>query len=218
MASEKQRRLQTILDSGVVGIIRTERSDRLVRAARALRKGGVTCIEVTMTTPGALEVIEQASSELDDALIGAGSVLDAETARQALTAGATYLVSPIVDRGMIEMAHRYGAVVAPGAFTPTEVMTAWDAGADIVKIFPASRLGPGYIRDIKAPLPQVNLMPTGGVNLENAADFIRAGACALGTGSSLLDKQALADGRFEVLTERAERFVREVKTGREDRS
>lgn len=203
-------------ETGVVGVIRTQSSEKLVKVARAIREGGVCCIEVAMTTPNALKVIEEVSDELEDVLIGAGTVLDAETARSAILAGAQYLVSPTTDRDMIKMARRYDKIVAPGAFTPTEIMTAWEAGADIVKVFPASRLGPKFLSDVRAPLPQVSLMPTGGVSKDNAADFIRAGAEVLCVGSALIDKQAIAEGNYEKLTENARELIAAVERGREE--
>ncbi|MBS3788643.1 MAG: bifunctional 4-hydroxy-2-oxoglutarate aldolase/2-dehydro-3-deoxy-phosphogluconate aldolase [Candidatus Bipolaricaulota bacterium] len=209
-----QTTLDKMIDSGVVGVIRTESSEKLLKVSEALKVGGVSCIEVAMTTPDALTVIEEVSGQLDDVLIGAGTVLDAETARSAILAGAEYLVSPTTDLDMIEMCKRYDKVVAPGAFTPTEVMKAWQAGADIVKVFPASRLGPKFISDIKAPLPQASLMPTGGVSQDNAADYIRAGADAVCAGSALLDKQAIAKENWEVLTSNAKQLVEAVKEGR----
>mgnify|MGYP006278901893 CR=1 FL=1 len=210
----KRENLQRILDSGVVGVIRTEDSSKLLRVSQALKQGGVHCIEVAMTTPGALEVIDQVTERVEDVLVGAGTVLDAETARSAILAGAEYLVSPTTDKDMIAMARRYDKIVAPGAFTPTEAMTAWQAGADIIKIFPASRLGPEYLSDLKAPLPQLSLMPTGGVNEENATEFIEAGADVVCAGSALIDKEAITAGDYEVITENAEKLVAAVEAGR----
>lgn len=213
--ANKAEKKKLLLDSGVVGVIRTKSSEKLINVSRAIKKGGVNCIEVAMTTPNALSVIEEVSDRLEDVLVGAGTVLDAETARSAILAGAEYLVSPTTDLAMIKMAKRYNKIVAPGAFTPTEVMTAWEAGADLVKIFPASRLGPKFISDVKAPLPQVSLMPTGGVNKKNAAEFIRAGAEVLCVGSALLDKEAMANENYEVLTQNARDLVEAVEKGRE---
>jgi 2-dehydro-3-deoxyphosphogluconate aldolase/(4S)-4-hydroxy-2-oxoglutarate aldolase len=159
-------------------------------------------------------VIEEVASKLDDVLVGAGTVLDPETARMAILSGAEFIVSPTLNFRVIELAQRYGKVVAPGTFSPTEILTAWEAGADIVKVFPATRLGPQYFRDIKAPLPQVRLMPTGGVDASNAAEFIRAGADVICVGSALIDKKAIAAGRFEVLTENARKLIEAVKAGR----
>lgn len=212
--NQKSENLQIMLKTGVVGVIRTKSSEQLLQVAEAIREGGVKCIEVAMTTPNALEVIEEVAAKLEDVLVGAGTVLDPETARAVILAGAQYIVSPVVNFGVIEVAKRYGKIVAPGAFTPTEIINAWEAGADIVKVFPATRVGPQYISDLKAPLPQVLLMPTGGVNKDNAADFIRAGADVICVGSALIDKKAIAEGRFEVLTENAKMLIQAVKEGR----
>jgi len=214
---KNQSTLEKMKTSGVVGVIRTKSSKKLLKVARAIKEGGVNCVEVAMTTPDALSVIEEVSQQLDDVLIGAGTVLDAETARAAILAGAEYLVSPTTDPEMIKLCKRYDKVVAPGAFTPTEIMEAWEAGADIVKVFPASRLGPKFISDVKAPLPQVSLMPTGGVSKDNASEFISAGADVLCVGSALLDKEAIANEDYNVLTENARELIEAVKKGRESR-
>ncbi|MFB6215079.1 MAG: bifunctional 4-hydroxy-2-oxoglutarate aldolase/2-dehydro-3-deoxy-phosphogluconate aldolase [Candidatus Bipolaricaulia bacterium] len=206
--------LQRMKQAGVVAVMRTESPEELVEVSRALKKGGVECIEVAMTTPGALEVIESVTDEIENVLIGAGTVLDAETARSAILAGAEYVVSPTTDFEMIKMAKRYGKVVAPGTFTPTEIMNAWQAGADIIKVFPASRLGPKYISDVKSPLPQVSLMPTGGIDQGNAEDFIKAGADVLAAGSALIDKKAIAEGNYQVITENARKLVETVRATR----
>ncbi len=211
----KTNNFKMIIETGVVGVIRTKSSQKLLRVAEAIREGGVKCIEVAMTTPNALEVIKEVAGNVEDVLIGAGTVLDAETARAAILAGAEYLVSPTTDLDMIKMCKRYDKVVAPGAFTPTEIMTAWQGGADIVKVFPAARLGPKFLSDVKAPLPQVKLMPTGGVSQENAAEFIRKGADVICVGSALIDKKAIAEGNFKVLTEKAKTLIQAVKKGRE---
>lgn len=210
----KDKNLRLMLETGVVGVVRTESPKELLQVAEAIREGGVQCIEIAMTTPGALRVIEAVASQLDDVLVGAGTVLDPETARMAILAGAEFIVSPTLDFKVIELAKRYGKVVAPGTFSPTEILSAWEAGADIVKVFPATRLGPQYFKDIKAPLPQVRLMPTGGVDASNAAEFIRAGADVICVGSALLDKRAIAEGRLEVLTENARRLIAAVQGGR----
>jgi 2-dehydro-3-deoxyphosphogluconate aldolase/(4S)-4-hydroxy-2-oxoglutarate aldolase len=212
--TRKDESLRLMLETGVVGVVRTESSKELLQVAEAIRAGGVRCIEIAMTTPGALRVIEEVASKLDDVLVGAGTVLDPETARMAILSGAEFIVSPTLNFRVIELAQRYGKVVAPGTFSPTEILTAWEAGADIVKVFPATRLGPQYFRDIKAPLPQVRLMPTGGVDASNAAEFIRAGADVICVGSALIDKKAIAAGRFEVLTENARKLIEAVKAGR----
>ena len=154
--------LDRIIDCGVVAVLRADSSKELIDVSQALRDGGVVTLEMTMTTPGALKVIEDAAAKMKDSIIGAGSVLDPETARAAILAGAEYIVGPTFHPGVVEMAKRYGKLVMPGAFTPTEILTAWQAGADIVKVFPASVGGPAYFKDVKGPLPQVRLMPTGG--------------------------------------------------------
>ncbi|MGQ9734248.1 MAG: bifunctional 4-hydroxy-2-oxoglutarate aldolase/2-dehydro-3-deoxy-phosphogluconate aldolase [Candidatus Bipolaricaulia bacterium] len=213
-AARRDENLRLMLETGVVGVVRTESPKELLQIAKAIRAGGVRCIEIAMTTPGALRVIEEVASQLDDVLVGAGTVLDPETARMAILAGAEFIVSPTLNFKVIELAKRYGKVVAPGTFSPTEILSAWEAGADIVKVFPATRLGPQYFKDIKAPLPQVRLMPTGGVDASNAAEFIRAGADVICVGSALIDKKAIAEGKFEVLTENARKLIAAVKEGR----
>lgn len=210
-----RKALELIRTSGVIAIMRASSSAQLLRAAEAIRAGGVCAIEVTLTTPGALTVIERAVAQLDEGVVfGAGTVLDAESARAAILAGAQFLVSPTLNLGLIEIAHRYSVPVFPGAYTPTEILTAWEAGADMVKVFPASIGGPEYIRALKAPLPQVELMPVGGVELNNAAEFVRAGATALGVGSALINQRLLDTGEFGELTERARRFIEAVTEGR----
>lgn len=206
--------LDRIIDCGVVAVLRADSSAELLNVASALREGGVVAIEVTMTTPGALKVIEEATAKMKDSIIGVGTVLDPETARAAVLAGAEYIVSPTLHLGVIEMAKRYGKVVMPGAFTPTEILTAWQAGADVVKVFPASVGGPAYFKDVKGPLPQVRLMPTGGVDLTTTGAFIKAGACAVGAGSAMVDKKAVTAGKFDVITETARKFVEEVRKAR----
>jgi 2-dehydro-3-deoxyphosphogluconate aldolase / (4S)-4-hydroxy-2-oxoglutarate aldolase len=204
-------RLSTLADLtkvGVIAVIRADSGEQLVNVCRALAKGGVRACEITMTTPGALEAIAAASRALgDEALIGAGSVLDAPTARAAILAGARFIFSPILNVEVIEMAHRYDCVAVPGALTPTEILTAWSAGADVVKVFPANHFGPQYIKDIHGPMPQVKLTPTGGVDLNTAADWIKAGAVAIGVGSSLVKKDLLAAGRWDDLSALAKQYV-----------
>lgn len=200
---------------GVVAVIRLRDGARLRGVVDALVEGGVKAMEVTMTVPGAVGLIEGLARDLPEGFIlGAGTVLDPETARQVILAGARFLVSPICSLPTIEMAHRYDVAMMPGCYTPTEILTAWQAGADVVKVFPATTLGPGYIKDVKAPLPQVKLMPTGGVSLENAGEWIRAGACAVGVGSALLDTKAIADGRFDVIADNARTLVASVTAAR----
>jgi 2-dehydro-3-deoxyphosphogluconate aldolase/(4S)-4-hydroxy-2-oxoglutarate aldolase len=208
--------LALMMESGVVAIMRAKSSDQLIAAAEAILAGGVRAIEVTMTTPGALEVIRQATSQFsEDVLFGAGSVLDPETARAAILAGAQFVVCPTLNLKTIEICHRYSIPVMPGAYTPTEILTAWEAGGTMVKVFPASVGGPAYIKAVKAPLPQVKLTAVGGVDLSNTADFIRAGCEVVGVGGELVN-QKLLDGRdFAAIGERARAFRQEVDKGRQ---
>ncbi|RKX99418.1 2-dehydro-3-deoxyphosphogluconate aldolase [Candidatus Poribacteria bacterium] len=204
-----------IEDRGVIAVIRASSSEELVDVAAAIKEGGVDVIEVTMTTPNALKVIEEVRAKFgDEVLLGVGSVLDAETARAAMLAGAEFVVSPVVKPDVIEICHRYGKVVMPGALTPTEILIAWESGADYVKVFPASAVGPEYIKAVKAPLPQVELIPTGGVNVQNAGEFIKAGAIALGVGGALVSKKAIAERNFKLLTETARKLIEEVRKAR----
>jgi 2-dehydro-3-deoxyphosphogluconate aldolase/(4S)-4-hydroxy-2-oxoglutarate aldolase len=212
---DKAEILARLTRSGVVAVARHEDPEPLYEAARALLAGGVDLFEVTMTVPDALDVLREVSRRLaPDVVVGAGTVLDSETARSAILAGAQFVVSPTMQPDVIAVARRYGRVAIPGALSPTEILAAWENGADIVKVFPARLGGPKYIGDVLAPLPQVLLMPTGGVTLENAADFIRAGAVAVGIGSDLTDSRLLASRRFEELTERAERVSHAVQAAR----
>ncbi|MCK4600347.1 bifunctional 4-hydroxy-2-oxoglutarate aldolase/2-dehydro-3-deoxy-phosphogluconate aldolase [Candidatus Bipolaricaulota bacterium] len=210
----KVKILVQMREAGVLGVIRVQAAEDLVGIARALRNGGLECVEITMTTPGALRAIEEAGGKLEGVTMGAGTVLDGTTARQAILAGAEFLVTPTVEPDVIEMAHRYGVVVIPGAMTPTEILTAWEAGADMVKVFPASVLGPSYLKAIRGPLPQIPLVPTGGVTADNAGEFIRAGAAMVCTGGWLVDEKAVAESRYEVLTERACLLVEAVRKAR----
>ncbi len=209
---EQMRRIEAC---GIVAIIRANSANELIDAAAAIHAGGVDVIEVTMTTPNALQVISDVSSAYGDSiLVGAGSVLDAETARAVMLAGAEFIVSPVTKTDVIEICNRYGKVVIPGAFTPTEILMAWEAGSDYVKVFPSSGVGPTYIKDVKAPLPHIPLVPTGGINAENAAEFISAGSTALGVGSALVNNQLIEARRFEALTERAKKLSAEVQRAR----
>ena len=203
--------LNRLLEVGALGIIRVDHAKGLVQTVEALQDGGLACVEITMTTQGALQAIDNASEKLGRVLMGAGTVLDAPTARQAILAGAEFLVSPTVELDVIEMAHRYGKIAIIGAMTPTEILTAWEAGADMVKVFPADVLGPGYLKAVHGPLPQIPLVPTGGVTAKTAGEFIRAGAVMVCAGGWLVDKKAVAEGRYEVLTERARQLVEAVE-------
>ena len=212
---KKDSVLEEMTRTGIVAVVRAPESDRLVQVAQSLCEGGVTCIEITMTTPNALEVIRAAAHEIGaHACIGVGTVLDPETARAALLAGAEFVVAPTLNEEVIRMAHRYSKPVVPGAFTPTEILRAWEAGADVVKVFPASVGGPSYFRAIKGPLPHIKLSPTGGVNLDTAAEFIRAGAEFLGVGGELVTKSDLALGNLDALRDRAAQYIRIIQEAR----
>ena len=207
--------VKRLCDKGIVAVVRADSSQQLLDVARALLGGGVDCIEITMTTPNALEVIRQCRRELgDSALVGVGTVLDAETAARALEAGSQFVVSPVLEPAVIQAAHAAGVPAVAGAFSPTEILAATRLGADLVKVFPATKLGPGFFKDILAPMPFLRLTPTGGVDLINAADFIRAGAATLGVGSSLVDKKAVKAGDFDSIRRLAEQFVHAVAQGR----
>jgi len=207
---DKYAAIQYIIDKCIIAVVRADvGGDTLVEVIEAVAEGGVQCIEVTMTTPGALKCIEAASEKLasEDLLLGVGSVLDAETCRMAILAGAEYIVTPILSTPVIQMARRYGKPVIAGAFTPTEILTAWEQGADLIKVFPCSIGGPGYIKAVKAPLPQVPLVPTGGVALDNIQDFLKAGASALAIGGNLVEKKRIAARDFKGITENAKAFA-----------
>ncbi len=207
--------LNGIVESGLVAIVRLSSSDGLLRVAEAIASGGVRHIEFTMTTPGALQTLDAVSARLGDGVVmGAGTVLDAETARAAILAGARFIVAPNLNPDVITICHRYGVVCMPGALTPTEILQAWEWGADIVKVFPADSFGPAYIRAVCAPLPQVRLAPVGGVTAENTADYIRAGASCVGVGSSLVNDRLIAQADWASLKARAEAFVQAVAQGR----
>ena len=208
--------IKQIRETGVIPVVRATSADEAMRAIDAIRKGGVSVLEITMTVPGAVKVIEQVSARYGkDALVGAGTVLDAETARICILSGAQFIVSPALDLDTIVCCRRYGVATMPGALTPTEVIKAWTAGADFVKVFPAGAMGgASYLKALKAPLPQIELVPTGGVSLKTAADFIKAGASALGVGADLVDLKALREGQDDVITERARQFVEIVREAR----
>jgi 2-dehydro-3-deoxyphosphogluconate aldolase/(4S)-4-hydroxy-2-oxoglutarate aldolase len=198
----KEASLRRILDAGVIAIVRLDSAGQLGQVARAIKAGGVDIIEFTMTTPGALDIIAASTQEFgDEVLLGAGTVLDAETARAAILAGARFIVSPTLNPATVELCHRYSVIAVPGAFSPTEILTAWELGADLVKV-------------VLAPLPQVRLVPTGSVNPQNAADFIRAGAAAVAVGSSLVNKKLVAGGDFDALTKTASGLVAGVRQAR----
>ena len=206
--------LNHLLTEKTVAIVRLDSGEKLVKVAEALKAGGISVIEFTCTTPGALEMIKEASTHFgDEVLIGAGTVLDPETARAAILAGAEFIVTPSVNLDMIAMCKRYGKPVVAGAMTPTEMLTAWEAGADLVKVFPASNIGgPDYIKAVLAPLPQFRLVPTGGVSADNAAQYLKAGATAVAVGGNLVNKKAVANGDWGAITAEAQRLVEAVRS------
>jgi 2-dehydro-3-deoxyphosphogluconate aldolase/(4S)-4-hydroxy-2-oxoglutarate aldolase len=207
---KKEAILSKLRTEKVVALIRAESPDGLLDCAKALAEGGLTSIELTMTTPGAIRMLEKASAELPEFLFGLGTVLDAETARAGILAGATFIVTPALRPDVITLCRRYSVPVFSGAFTPTEIVNAWEAGADAAKVFPAEFFGPAYIKSIKAPLPHIELLPTGGVNAENVGDFLKAGAFATAAGSSLVEAKALKEKNWAAITARARAFAAAV--------
>jgi 2-dehydro-3-deoxyphosphogluconate aldolase/(4S)-4-hydroxy-2-oxoglutarate aldolase len=215
----KELHLRQVLDCGIVAVVRSQDSRQLVEVARALADGGVTVVEITMSVPDALDVVRQVREALGDRLLlGAGTVLDAETARAALLAGAEYLVAPTVNLDVIRLCRRYGKLVMPGALTPTEILTAWEAGADVVKVFPAEVVGPAFFKALRGPLPQVRLMPTGGVDLTTARAFLEAGACCLGVGGQLVEPRAVAERNFDRIRDLARQYVTIVQQFRREKA
>lgn len=208
--------VQRIKELGIVPIVRTTDADSAIRAVEAICEGGIPCAEITMTVDGAIHALERVADKLGDRIIlGAGTVLDPETARACMLAGAEFFVTPSLNVKTIEMAKRYSKAAFPGALTPTEILTAWQAGADAVKVFPCSALGGAkYIKALKGPFPQIELVPTGGVNLETVGDFLAAGCCAVGVGSDLIDNKTIQQGKYEVFVERARRFRQKVAEAR----
>jgi 2-dehydro-3-deoxyphosphogluconate aldolase/(4S)-4-hydroxy-2-oxoglutarate aldolase len=213
--SQRQDTLDIIESCGVVAVIRLQDPARLGGVVDALVAGGVGALEVTMTVPGAIDLIGQIARTLPARfVIGAGTVLDPDTAQAAITAGACFIVSPIFNPAIIGVSHARDVVAMPGCFSPTEIVAAWQAGADIVKVFPATALGPGYFKDLRGPLPAIKLMPTGGVTLQNAGDWIRAGAVAIGAGTALVERDSVECGDFGAITKRARLFVDVVRVAR----
>ena len=208
--------LKRVVDAGIVAIVRAPSADEALRTVEAIHAGGLSVIEVTMTVPGALDVLEELSGKIGGkVLLGAGTVLDPETARACILAGAEFLVSPTLNPRVIEMARRYGKVSVPAGLTPTEVSAAWDAGADFVKVFPCGNMGGAdYIRALKAPLPQVEMIPTGGVSLENLGAFLKAGAAAVAVGGELVDKKAVQEKRWDAIADLAKTFSTAVARAR----
>lgn len=215
MARSKEQNMQALSESGVVAVIRAKSADQLIGIAEALLAGGVLGVEVTMSTPKAISGIEQLADKFGDkAVIGVGTVLDGATAADAIHAGAQFVLSPCYIPDVVSTTRKYGKIAVPGAFTPTEILTAWTGGADVVKVFPSTALGPSYFKDILAPLPQLKLTPTGGVDAKNAGDWIKAGAVFVGAGSSLVTKDALAKNDWASITANAKLFVEAIKAAR----
>ena len=213
---EKRDILNRMTAEGLIPVIRVSSAREAMEVADAIKAGGVSFIEITMSVPGAIDVIKELSQKYkDDIILGAGTILDTETGRAALLAGAQFIVTPTLNLDLIQLAHRYSVPIVPGAMTPTEILTAWNAGADMVKVFPAAQLGgPEYIKALRGPLPHILYVPTGGVNLQNAGAFIKAGATALGAGGELVDKKAVAEKKFNVITENARAFLKAIKEAR----
>ena len=207
-----------MIDIGIVPVVRTTSSEDAILAIEAIYAGGVRAAEITMTVPGAVRALETVAGKFGDKIVlGAGTVLDPETARICMLAGAEFFVTPSLKVATIEMARRYSKVICPGAMTPTEVLTAWEAGADIVKVFPCGAVGgPKYIKALRAPFPQIEMIPTGGVNLETAGEFLKAGACAVAVGAELVDAKLLKEKRFDLLEERARQFLAVVAKTRQE--
>jgi 2-dehydro-3-deoxyphosphogluconate aldolase/(4S)-4-hydroxy-2-oxoglutarate aldolase len=213
--TEKQI-LASMTEIGIVPVVRTNSAESAIQAIDAIYRGGVRAAEITMTVPGALRALEKVADRFGDQIVlGAGTVLDPETARACMLAGAEFFVTPSLKVATIELAKRYSKVICPGALTPTEVLTAWEAGADIVKIFPCGNVGgPKYIKALKAPFPHIEMIPTGGVNLETAGEFLKAGACAVAVGGELVDAQSIREGRYERIEEKARQYLAAIAKAR----
>ncbi|WP_089878664.1 bifunctional 4-hydroxy-2-oxoglutarate aldolase/2-dehydro-3-deoxy-phosphogluconate aldolase [Halogeometricum limi] len=208
--------MQRLVDSGVVAVMRGADADTIIEVAQALNDGGVTAYEITADNPDAMDLISEVSASFseDEAIVGAGTVLDSETARASIMNGAEFVVGPNFDPGVVETCNRYGTIVAPGILTPTEAVNAYEAGADMVKVFPASVMGPKHLSSIKGPLPQIPLMPTGGIDIDNVADYVEAGAAVVGAGSAIMDGDAIEAGDFESITETAREFTQVIDDAR----
>jgi 2-dehydro-3-deoxyphosphogluconate aldolase/(4S)-4-hydroxy-2-oxoglutarate aldolase len=213
---EKREIFNRMMSEGLIPVIRVTSASEAMDVADAIKEGGVSLIEITMSVQGAIDVIKELAQKYKDEIImGAGTILDPETGRAALLAGAQFIVSPTLNLDLIQLAHRYSAVVIPGAMTPTEILTAWNAGADMVKVFPAAQLGGAeYIKALRGPLPQILLVPTGGVTLQNAGALIKAGAAALGVGGELVDKKAIKEKKFHIITENTRTFLKTIQEAR----
>ena len=212
----ENKALKIILENKTVAVIRMRDSNKFMKVAEAIYKGGVKSIEITMTVPGALKLIEEASKTLGNYVnIGVGSVLNKQTAGDAINAGAQYIVSPVFKPEIIQEAEKHGVAVMPGAFSPTEILAAFEAGADVVKVFPADIVGMAFFKGVLAPMPHLKLMPTGGVSLTNAGEWLKIGACAVGVGSALLDKKAIEEENYTLLTQNAEKLMESINKAKE---
>src|SRR5437762_6001786 len=212
--------LAFITEVGIVPVVRTVSAESAMQAVEAIYKGGIRAAEITMTVPGAIRALEKLADQFGSKLmLGAGTVLDPETARSCMLAGAQFFVTPALRVSTIEMAKRYSKVICPGALTPTEVLTAWEAGADVVKVFPCGNVGGAkYIKALKGPFPQIEMIPTGGVNLETTGDFLKAGACAVAVGSELVDAKTIKEGRLDIIEDRARQYLAAVSKSRAEMS
>jgi 2-dehydro-3-deoxyphosphogluconate aldolase/(4S)-4-hydroxy-2-oxoglutarate aldolase len=210
--------LAFITEIGIVPVVRTHSAESAIKAIEAIHRGGVRAAEITMTVPGAIKALEKLADQFGDTImLGAGTVLDPETARSCMLAGAQFFVTPTLKVATIEMAKRYSKVICPGALTPTEVLTAWEAGADVIKVFPANSVGgPKYIKALKGPLPHIEMIPTGGVNLETAGEFLKAGACAVAVGGELVDAKLIKEGRHDELEARARQYLQAIAHARKE--
>lgn len=207
--------LEKIINSGIVAVVRGAQKETIINVIHALKAGGIDNIEITVDAPEAIEIIKKLNAQFGDEIyLGAGTVLDGETARLAILAGAKFIVSPSLHPDVITVSKRYGKVVVPGAMTPTEIVRAYELGADMIKVFPADVLGPQYIRDVKGPFKHIPLMVTGGIDVHNAADFIKAGVAAIGVGGSLVGRKIVQEGNWEMITEKARKLVEEVQRAR----
>ena len=213
---KKSQVVSAILDIGIVPIVRTNSAESAIKSIEAIYRGGIRSAEITMTVPGAIKALEKLADAFGDKMVlGAGTVLDPETARACILAGAEFLVTPALKIATIEMAKRYSKVICPGALTPTEIQTAWEAGADFVKVFPCGNMGgPKYIRAVKAPFPHIEMIPTGGVNLETIGEFLKAGAAAVAVGGELIDAKTIQEGHYDVFEERARKYLGAVAKAR----
>jgi 2-dehydro-3-deoxyphosphogluconate aldolase/(4S)-4-hydroxy-2-oxoglutarate aldolase len=215
MSGDRNSVVAAVERAGIVAVIRIKDPARLKAVVDAIAEGGIRVLEVTMTVPGAVELIADLAPRMPNGfLLGAGTVVDAVTVGRVIDAGARFIVSPVYRQEVIDASHARDIAIMPGCFSPTEILNAWDGGADVVKVFPATALGPGYIKDVRGPLPQIKMMPTGGVTLDNAGEWIKAGAVAVGVGTALLDANAIAEGKYQVLRSNAERIVSNVRAAK----